>query len=133
MNRVEPVMHDVDLVDARVMDKMAAIDWRKLEEKESASFGLVLGLYRDAVHSADERRVACGTAAGGVIAISVLCALAIALGASAGFVALLIIGHQTARTAILWFKWRKANKYAAQVEDELVDVAQELGKAHPLT
>jgi hypothetical protein len=131
MNRGEPVTHDVDLVDARIMDETSTVDWHAVSESEAASFGLSLGLYRDQVHVYEKRRVAWGTGTGSVLSISAMAAVAMLTHAGGWFAVSLIIFTQAFRAGWLYWKMRQSEKDIKLVQDSAIDNARHLAGLHP--
>ena len=125
-------MTDVDIqVDALMMDEAARVNWHALNEAEAASFGLAMGLLRDVSHTHQQRRVAWGTATGGVISMSVLALACMAFGAGPWFALGVVIGTQAIRALVLYLKAHRAAQDVKFVEQQALEVIRELAAAHP--
>lgn len=129
MNRLDTIDTDID---RRIAGEVANVDWHTVSEAEGASFGLALGLYRDVLHSYEKRRVAWGTATGGVISLTAMCLLGLAVHAPPLFILTLIIVTQTARALWLFYKTRQSAGDVGLLEQQAVDSARLLADAHPV-
>ena len=132
MTRSEPVIHDVDInIDARLVDEAGAVDWHRVSEEEASSFGLALGMYRDVVHTHEKRRVAWGTATGGVISMSVLSLACLLCGTGPWFALSVVLGSQAIRALWLYLKAHQSSRDVKMLEEQAIDVAKELACRHP--
>jgi hypothetical protein len=132
MIRSEPTIHDVDVaVDARIADETAAVDWDAVTTSEASAFGLALGLYRDVLHTYEKRRVAWGTATGGVISMSVLALACILMHAGPWFALSVVLGTQTLRALWLYLKAHQSRRDVKALEEQALDYAKELAAIHP--
>src|SRR5579875_3124364 len=105
VNSSEATIHDVDVqIDALMTDEGARVDWHQVTEAEASGFGLALALYRDVVHTYQNRRTAWGTATGGVISMAVLALACILVGAGPWFALSVILGTQAIRALWLYLK-----------------------------
>lgn len=118
-------------VDERIMKEVDAVDWKKVSEKEAASFGLAVGFFRDSVQAWKQLRTAWGTCVGSVITMSVLALICILAGTGPGFALALIITHQAVRAAVLWWKARQAQRVVEETERQAVNTATELAAMYP--
>jgi len=132
MSSEEVTVPDVDIeVDALMMDEAARVDWHKLTEAEAAGFGLAMGLYRDVSHSHQYRRMAWGTATGGVISMSVLVGACLLFGSGPWFALSVVIGTQALRALWLYWKAHQARQDVRFMEQQALQVIRELAAAHP--
>lgn len=132
MPQSEPVIHDVDIaVDARLVDEASQVDWHAVSTAEASSFGLALGLYRDVVHTHEKRRVAWGTATGGVISMSVLAIACLLCGTGPWFALSVVVATQMVRALWLYLKVHQSSRDVQALEGQAVDVARELAAIHP--
>jgi hypothetical protein len=108
------------------------IDWHAVSEAEGASFGLALGIHRDALHVYEKRYVAWGTVVGGVISMAVLSLVALLAGAGPAFALKLVIVTQVVRA--LWLLWKTyhCGKDVLGLGQQAIDFAHELAQRHPL-
>lgn len=128
----EEINPDVDVaVDALMMDEAAKVDWHKVTEAEATSFGLAMGLYRDVSHSKQHRRVAWGTATGGVISMSVLSLACLLIGTGPWFALSVVLGSQAIRALWLYLKAYQASRDVKFMEQQALEVIRELAAAHP--
>ena len=125
INRVEPQVHDVDFVDSRIMDEATNVDWDKVSKPDAASFGLTLGLFRDAAHVDTLRAAAFYQSLGNFISLAALAAVCGITDLGKYFIAVVLV-HQAIRT--LSFLWRKraATKHLHFAEDHAVEEARSL-------
>lgn len=123
---------DID-IDARVVDETSQVDWQHVTEAEGSSFGLTLGLYRDALHSYEKRRVAWGTAVGSVVSLSVLFLVASFAGLDKTWTAAIILGSQFLRSTLLFRNAQNCSRVVVERERCALDAARELATRHPLS
>jgi hypothetical protein len=122
---------DID-IDARMVDETSQVDWHQVTEAEGSSFGLALGLYRDALHSYEKRRIAWGTAVGSVVSLSVLFIVASFAGLDKTWTAAIILGSQFLRSALLFRNTQNSFRVLREQERGALEAARELASRHPL-
>lgn len=118
--------------DDRLEAEASKVNWHKVTEAETASFGLALGICRDARTDHCQRRIAWGTATGGVISASVLALCCLFLNVGTGFTVSVIIASQAARVLWLYLKAHRASRDIGVFEQQTIDVAKELATLHPV-
>jgi hypothetical protein len=123
-------MHEV--YDSVVLDTMAKVDWHAVTEGEAASFGLALGLYREQAEVHQNRHVAWGTSAGGVISMSVLtCVCLTVIGANPAITLAAVIAAQVIRAGWLYHKVVAAGTDVRALRDQVIDVTKRIAELHP--
>ena len=127
----EPVIHDVNIVDALVMDEMTNVDWTKVSQDEAVSFGLSLGLYRDQMAAAGGTRIAWKTAVSFMLSVAIMISLLGLMGVAPKDILVTIIFTMLIRCGILWYNMAKAEKQVQGFEDEIRAIAARLAKLHP--
>ncbi len=131
MNRSEPNVSDVDLIDARLVDETSKVDWNAVTEGEAAAFGLALSMYRDQVHVQEMRRAAMQNACGTLISASVLSTLFLLVGVNP-FVALgVVIASMAARYGLLVWAHHETQRDVKVFEDQALECTDSLAKLHP--
>ena len=126
------IQSDMDIqVDALMMDEASRVNWHALSEGEAASFGLAMGLLRDVSHTHQQRRVAWGTATGGVISMTVLALACLVFGSGPWFALSVVIGTQAIRALVLYWRTHQASRDVKFVEQQALEVIRELAAAHP--
>lgn len=132
MNRSEPTIHDVDIeVDARIADETSQVDWDAVTTSEATAFGLALGMYRDVVHTYEKRRVAWGTATGGVISMCVLALACLLLRTGPLFALSIVLATQAMRALWLFWKSVQSKQDVKLLEGQAMEVALDLARLHP--
>jgi hypothetical protein len=119
-------------IDSRLDEAAAGIDWHAVSQEEAARFGLSLGLYRDVLQAHQKRYVAYGTAAGGVISMTVLVTAAQLVGASPLFGLAIVVTSQTFRAFWLWWKAKQSGRDADALGWDAVFTARNLALDHPV-
>jgi hypothetical protein len=126
----EPTVLDTAL-DAGLINESAKIDWHSVSEAEASSFGLALGLYRDVAHTCEKRRVAWGTAVGGVISMSVIAISCLLIGTGPWFAISVVVCSQLVRALWLYLKAYQSSRDVRMLGDQALDVVKELATIHP--
>jgi hypothetical protein len=126
------VRNERSTVDDNVASEATNIDWHMVTEAEAASFGLALGLYRDIQQVYEKRRVAWGTALGGVVSMCVLILTAHFVGAGPRFALSIVVASQTIRVLWLWWKAQQSKQDVKALETQALELAHELSQQHPV-
>lgn len=116
---------------AAAEERASGIDWHAIDSREATELGLALGMLRDSATDYDMRRVAWGTAAGGLIGATIMALLALVTCRSPAFALALVVGTQLARATHLWWKARSTRSVVRHMEADAAAVIDRLLQKHP--
>jgi hypothetical protein len=127
----EPWNHDVDMIDARIIDEMPPIDWHSVKEEEAVGFGLGLGLYRDQAHQHEVRKAVFMASVGTNISMSVMLIAFCLMGINPYVALCAVLAAQTGRACILFRKSYVAWRDTQALGQQVIINAHHLASKHP--